>query len=192
MKKSISILIGIVVVPLVVIGEGVQREEIYYFEKPGKHNTDTLVKIVANYVEKNNISCVVVASTSGFTAKKMIEKIKGKDVKIIVVGERRESFEKQIEKEVKKRGGEVIYAGEVKYKFPSSAIGAFYRFSQGMKVCVEIVMIACNAGVLKEGEEVIAVAGTSYGADTAVLMESRGSEEIWKIKIQKIIAKPLI
>jgi hypothetical protein len=192
MKRKINILLGILI-PMVGIAEGVQEERIYYFEKPGKHNTDTLVKIVANYIEKNNISYVVVASTSGFTAKKVIEEIKNKDVKIIVVGEKKKSFDKQIEKEVKKRKGEVIYAysGEVKYNFPSAAIGAFYRFCQGMKVCVEIVMIACNASVLKEGEKVVAIAGTAYGADTAILIEGRKSENIWKIKIQKIIAKPL-
>jgi len=41
-----------------------------------------------------------------------------------------------------------------------------YRFCQGMKVCVEIVLMAADAGLIPMDKEVIAIAGTDEGADT--------------------------
>jgi hypothetical protein len=37
---------------------------------------------------------------------------------------------------------------------------AFYRFGQGMKVCVEVVMMAADAGLIPMDREVIAIVGT--------------------------------
>jgi hypothetical protein len=44
-----------------------------------------------------------------------------------------------------------------------------YRFGQGMKVAVECLLMAADAGLLDMGREVIAIAGTSNGADTAIV-----------------------
>ena len=40
---------------------------------------------------------------------------------------------------------------------------------QGMKVCVEVTLMAADAGLVARGEEVIVVTGTGRGADTAVV-----------------------
>jgi hypothetical protein len=40
------------------------------------------------------------------------------------------------------------------------------RLGQGLKVCCEIVMEAVDAGLIPEGEEVVAVGGTARGWDT--------------------------
>jgi len=167
-------------------------ERIIYFKEGGKHNTIQTLEAVKECVEREGIKTIVLASSSGVTAKKGMEMIEDERIKLVVVGEEKKDFNKEVEEEVKKRGGEVVYAGEVNYTFPEETQNSLYMFSQGMKVCVEIVMIACNAGVLKEGEEVIAIGGTGGGADTACVIEGRRSEERGKIKIQKIIAKPLI
>ena len=46
---------------------------------------------------------------------------------------------------------------------------------QGIKVCVEIVVEACDPGMLPEGEDIIAVAGT-------VLLAKRPPRSLEKIK----------
>ena len=45
---------------------------------------------------------------------------------------------------------------------------------QGVKVCVEIFVEACDAGLVPEGADIIAVAGNRRGADT-VAISSPGS-----------------
>ena len=43
-------------------------QEVYYFSKPGKDNTDLVLKAVKKAVETRGIRDIVVASTSGKTA----------------------------------------------------------------------------------------------------------------------------
>lgn len=46
-----------------------------------------------------------------------------------------------------------------------------YGFCQGMKVCVEIVLMAADSGLIPVNREVIANAGTDEGADTAIVSD---------------------
>jgi hypothetical protein len=62
---------------------------------------------------------------------------------------------------------------------------------QGMKVCVEIVMMAADGGHVAGGEEVIVVAGTARGADTAVVAVAAASTHLPDLHITEIICKPL-
>jgi hypothetical protein len=60
---------------------------------------------------------------------------------------------------------------------------------QGIKVCVEIAAMACDAGLAPPGD-VIAVAGTGQGADTACLIKGDSSNRFFQIKVREILAKP--
>jgi hypothetical protein len=62
---------------------------------------------------------------------------------------------------------------------------------QGMKVCVEIIMMATDGGCIEQGEKVIAVAGSGAGADTAVVASAAPSTKIKALRIHEIICKPL-
>jgi uncharacterized protein len=50
---------------------------------------------------------------------------------------------------------------------------------------------ACDAGLIPEGVDVIAVSGTGRGADTVVIIEPRASDRFFDVKIRQILAKPL-
>jgi hypothetical protein len=67
---------------------------------------------------------------------------------------------------------------------------AYYTFCQGMKVCVEIVLMAADAGLIPVDKEVIAIAGTSRGADTAIVAKSVYPRKFLDFRIKEIIAKP--
>ena len=67
-----------------------------------------------------------------------------------------------------------------------------YRFSQGMKVCVEIVLMAADAGLIPLDEEVIAIGGSGSGADTAIVIKPVYSMKFFDIEIREIIGKPRI
>lgn len=75
--------------------------------------------------------------------------------------------------------------------YPAEIMAQTLRmFGQGVKVCVEIAGMALDAGLIPYGEEVIAVAGSGTGADTAVVIVPAHSNQFFDTKIKEIICKP--
>ena len=64
-------------------------------------------------------------------------------------------------------------------------------FCQGMKVCFEIVLMTTDAGLVTSGEEVIAIAGTGRGSDTALVMQAASTQHLRRLRVNEIICKPL-
>jgi len=71
---------------------------------------------------------------------------------------------------------------------------ALRLFSGGTIVCVEVTLMAADAGVIPAGEEVVVVAGTSMGLDTALVMRPSTSltfaDPESGLEIREIIAMP--
>jgi hypothetical protein len=65
-------------------------------------------------------------------------------------------------------------------------------FGQGMKVAVEITIMAADNGAIPcgEGVEVIAVAGTESGADTAIVARPAHANGFFNFRVREIIAIP--
>ena len=63
-------------------------------------------------------------------------------------------------------------------------------FSQGVKVCVEIVMMAADGGLVNPGDKVVSVAGSHSGADTAMVVTASTSNRISDMKFNEILCKP--
>jgi uncharacterized protein len=75
--------------------------------------------------------------------------------------------------------------------YPGYIIAAtLRRFGEGTKVAIEIVMEACDAGLIPEDAEVLAVAGTGYGADTILLIKSKPSKRFLDLEVLEILARP--
>jgi len=66
-----------------------------------------------------------------------------------------------------------------------------YGFCQGMKVCVEIVLMTADAGLIPIDRDVIAIARTGEGADTAIVVRPSYPRKFLNLKIKEIIAKPM-
>ena len=64
-------------------------------------------------------------------------------------------------------------------------------FSQGVKVCPEIAMMAVDCNAVPSGTKVVAVAGSHAGADTAMVLEAAESSRIRDVKLHEILCKPL-
>lgn len=64
-------------------------------------------------------------------------------------------------------------------------------FSQGVKVCPEIAMMAVDCNAVPSGTKVVAVAGSHAGADTAMVIEAAESSRIREVKLHEILCKPL-
>lgn len=67
---------------------------------------------------------------------------------------------------------------------------ALRMFGQGTKVCVEIAVMALDAGLIPYGREIIAIGGTGRGADTALVLTPAHSRQFFETRIHEIICKP--
>lgn len=63
-------------------------------------------------------------------------------------------------------------------------------FGQGLKVCVEIAIMALDAGLIPYGEDVIALGGTNRGVDTAVIVKPAHANKVFETMIREVICKP--
>jgi len=64
-------------------------------------------------------------------------------------------------------------------------------FSQGVKVCAEIAMMAVDSNAVPSGEKVVSVAGSHAGADTAMVLTAAESGRIRDMQLHEILCKPL-
>lgn len=147
-----------------------------YFEEPGEQNTLEVLRTVLKRMEETGIRTVLVASTTGKTGLTFAKAMRGK-AKLIAI-----SYEK-VSDEVKKSIGDLgaIMLDEqplpLEKEEAQELKNALYAFGQGMKVCVEDVMIAVEAGFVEPYQDVISVAGTDVGADTAIIVRATKLEE---------------
>jgi hypothetical protein len=75
------------------------------------------------------------------------------------------------------------------------AISATLRslFGQGMKVCVEIAVMAADSGSIPCGEvEVIVIGGSGWGADTACVMRPGHANTFFDMEVREILAIPRV
>lgn len=167
--------------------------EITYFAKPGKGNTEAVVRAIAERLALGGLDTVIAASTTGYTALALSDAI-GDSARIISVAETallREwghdypCLDPSTRTELERRG--VVVADKIPYLFHSSVLDysewkmptpetilreTLYAFGQGMKVAVEVVLIAVACGFVGPFADVIAVGGSSRGADTAIVMNA--------------------
>jgi hypothetical protein len=177
--------------------------KITYFEDMGSQNTETTFELVKERLELSKIQKLVIASTTGETARKALDFFGGKGVQLVIIphqfGFRRENrFPHELVEELHEAGHRVHFGtmlfhtdGLYASSSPSLIANVLRCFSQGTKVCFEIVMMAADAGLLAEGETVIAIAGTGRGSDTAMSMRAASSQHMRKIRVHEIICKPL-
>ena len=181
------------------------KEKIAYFEKSGRENTEDVVKMVLERAASRNIKRIVVASTRGNTAKTFSSGVDGKDVRLVVVPwqfgfkESGNPFPDSLVNDLRGKGhqvhfGTMLFHTENFYgtNTPKVMANLLRTFGQGTKVCIEILMMACDGGCIGEAENVIAVAGTGSGADTALLASAAPSNRISSLRIHEIICKPIL
>jgi hypothetical protein len=62
-------------------------------------------------------------------------------------------------------------------------------FGQGAKVAVEVSIMAADAGALS-GRDVIAIGGSSKGADTALVIKPAHQSSFFDLRVREIVCKP--
>jgi hypothetical protein len=172
------------------------REETTYFLGFGIANTDETLRIAKARAEKAGIKTFILASTYGHTIRKALELFKGSDARFIVVGGKAKTFPADLSEALAAGGHHLVFNDNHELKYPDIAWWILRNFSEGMKVCVQMTLIASDLGILPVGEEAIAIAGTGRqdfpeggGADTAIIMEGVTGDEFFKPSLTEIERK---
>jgi uncharacterized protein len=63
-------------------------------------------------------------------------------------------------------------------------------FGQGMKVCVEIAVMAADAGLIPTDLDVMCVGGTGRGADTVVVLRPAHMNRFFDLRIREVLCTP--
>ncbi|MCS7150219.1 MAG: pyruvate kinase alpha/beta domain-containing protein [Caldimicrobium sp.] len=179
-----------------------------YFDKPGPVNTKACLDIVRKALKEKGIKHLVVASTFGETALKFARALQGEEVNLVVVTHNvgfREPGILEMTDDTKRELnflGAKVYTGTMVFRNIGASIKAQFHYSEealiaqtlrifgpGLKVCIEIVLMCCDAGLIPP-EDVLAVAGTARGADTVAIIKAVPSNLFFNIKVREILAKP--
>ncbi|MBA7630260.1 hypothetical protein ES703_37781 [subsurface metagenome] len=179
-----------------------------YFEKPGIENTEEALKVAKKRAEELGIKTIVVASTVGDTAVRAVDVFKGCKVIVVthVAGMRQpdtQEFSQENKKIVEAKGGIILttthslggLSRAMRSKYNTFVLGeviadALRIFGQGIKVVCEIAAMAADSGLVRTDEDIIAIAGSGRGADTAVVMKPANTHDFFDLKIKEILCKP--
>jgi hypothetical protein len=184
---------------------------ITYFDKPGKDNTAATAKAVTARVKELGIKHVVVATTSGDTALAFHKALKGLEVHLVAVsyhagfsgtGDENtmsEARRKQLEKlgvpvlrcshalsgvgrSISKKFGGISHTEIIAY--------ALRLFGcDGVKVAVEVAVMAADAGLVPTSSEIIAVGGSGKGCDAALVLKAAHMNNFFDLEVREILAK---
>jgi len=178
-----------------------------YFDRPGKDNTGQTLTLAAQRAKELSINEVVVASTTGFTAYKAIEIFNGCRLTAVTYHSGfKEPFKNEMSADVKAdlqlkditvvaashalSGVERSIAKKHSGVYPVLIMADTLRlFGQGIKVAVEVAVMAADAGALT-GNDIIAIGGSGHGADAALVLKPAHQNNFFDMRIREIICKP--
>ena len=198
------------------------ERNVKYFEKPGKENTKATIEVVRAYLEEDNgAAALIVASISGQTALQVKQALVEISIPIVCVtgspnwrnypeyefplirARTRTELEKAgvaIVDSVPSSLSDTIEFSFARYGFRSPtwifietllAVGGY-----GLKTAVESVLMATDGGHIPAFKEMLAIAGTEKGADTAIVARSTFSSTVFssdpkkRLVINEILATP--
>jgi len=186
------------------------KQEIFYWERPGKGNTEKTLDLAVKRARQLKIKHFVVASCSGYTTKLLLKRVK--NAKIVSVTHQagfhqpgKSEMNKKTEKYLRKKGivvftGTHFFGGigrSMRLKFgglesDELVANTLRIFGHGIKVGVEIAIMTLDAGLIPYNKEIITISGSGVGADTAIVCLPRHGKDFFSFEVREIICKPRI
>jgi hypothetical protein len=192
-------------------GLGVRRPA-FYFEAHGEVNTDKTIELAKLRSRELGLGKAVVASETGLSALKVLDKFEDSEVIVVssavgttvegsVIGDLKIGISNpEILEDLNNRGARVVRGTDPFWNISAHTplldtprLGMMYyqTICGGIHVCVTAVLEATDAGHLTQGEEVVAMAGSFVGLDTAIVARTANSVNFFKaFEILEIICKP--
>jgi len=179
-----------------------------YFSPPGPQNTARTLEIARQRAEELGIRTVLVASTRGETGIQAAQLFRGYEVVVVthatgfggpnvqeLTDENRAAIEAAGAKTLTCQHALAGISRAVRKKWGTYEIDEIVAqtlriFGEGVKVCVEIALMAADAGLVRVGEPCIAIGGTGCGADTALVLVPANAQQFFDLRVMEVLAKP--
>ena len=189
-----------------VSGLSFKEEKVIYFLEREPVCTDRLLEISKKVADKRGIKNIVVASTRGATGAKASEVFKGSNVVVVThsTGFRDPNLQELTEENRKRilaNGAKIVTTTHtmggigraVRRKFDTMQADEIIAntlrvFGEGMKVAIEIVLMAADSGLIRTDEDVISIG--KY--DTAIVVRPANAQDFFDLKVKEIICKTLL
>lgn len=182
---------------------------VLYFNEPGPRDTGQVLECVRRRAKELNIKAVLLASVSGATAL-TARQILDPEIHIIAVSHvtgfvkpDHQEMPAGVRQKLISKGISVLTAQHAfggvgrgirrqlgSYQVDEIIAYALRIFGQGTKVAIELALMAADAGLVRTDEDIISVAGTGKGVDTALVLQPANSADFLKLKVKEIICKP--
>lgn len=181
-----------------------------FWEKAGPQNTDKVIGAVIQRAEQLKIKHMVIASWSGDTVQKILAQTRGLNIVCVThhtgfsepgINE----MDPEMRRSLQDCGVQVLTATHLLAGvdrairnhfggvYPAEIMAQTLRiFGQGIKVAVEISVMALDAGLIPYDEEIIAVGGSGTGADAAVVIKPAHSNHFFATEVREIICMPRV
>jgi len=179
------------------------------WEEAGSENTIDTLRIALDACGKRQIEHIIIASNTGATIRKALELgVDRLSVTCVThhVGFRGPGVDEMSKDErayLTSHGVKVLTTTHVlagvdralrnQYGgiYPPEIIANSLRMlGQGLKVCVEISIMALDASLVPYGKQVVAVGGSGSGADTAAIIVPEHSNDVFGLRVHEILCKP--
>jgi len=179
-----------------------------YFTNTGPANTESTLELARERARALGIRHVLVASTSGKTGAQAAAMMS--DLEVIVVSHStgfRAPNDQQLlpeyRQEIERHGARILTAQHAlggvgravrrklgTYQLDEIIAFVLRNFCEGVKVACELTVMAADAGLVPSGQEIMAIAGTGSGADTAVVIRAANSQDFFDLRVLEIVCKP--
>ncbi len=176
------------------------------FAEPGAGNTDATLEIAVSRAQALAIDTLVVATSTGQTALKAARLFDGNVIGVTLSAGHWDTYcppDPDICEKAREEGAQIITCthgllggldGAVKSAGGLAAAEiiarTYYTICQGAKVAVECVLMAADAALLDMDREVISIAGTGGGADTALVIQPAFTNTFFDLRVREILAMP--
>jgi hypothetical protein len=185
------------------------KTESRYFDKKGPDNTIKTLELAHKRANELGINQILIASNSGETALKAAKYFKSERLIIITHSTGfREIGKQEISDKNRKRlenipnltilttthafggVGRAIRMKLGSYQVDEIIAYTLRTFGQGVKVGCELTIMAADAGMLDMDSEVVTIAGSGTGADTALVIKPAHAQNYLDLRVLEIICKP--
>ena len=182
--------------------------QIIYFDQPGKQNTERTLELARRRASELNLGAVVVATSSGATGAAAARVFAGFRLIVVthVTGFREPDTQELLPEHraaIEAAGGKLLTSTHAfgglgravrrklnTYQVDEIVAYTLRTFGEGMKVAMEITAMAADAGLVRCDEEVMAIGGTSGGADTAAVIKPAHVHNFFDMRVVEIVCKP--
>jgi hypothetical protein len=179
-----------------------------YFQESGEETTRRTLERAALRAQEINIHSVVVASISGRTGLLAVPLFKGRNLVVVThsAGFSRpdnQELEPETRRELEAAGAKILtcqhaFGGVGRavrkklatYELEEIMAYTLRIFGQGVKVAVEIALMAADAGLISTEEPCLSIGGTGRGADAALLLRPANAQTFFDLQVMEILAKP--